>query len=52
MKKKFLIIQTASIGDVILATAIVEKLHSYYPDSQIDMMIKKAMKDCSIAIRT
>lgn len=41
MKKKFLIIQTASIGDVILATAVAEKLHSYFPDSQIDMMIKK-----------
>lgn len=39
--KKFLVIQTASIGDVILATAVVEKLYSYYPDSQIDMMIKK-----------
>ena len=39
--KKFLVIQTASIGDVILATAVAEKLHSYFPDSQIDMMIKK-----------
>lgn len=39
--KKFLVIQTASIGDVILATAVVEKLHAYFPDSQIDMMIKK-----------
>ena len=39
--KRFLVIQTASIGDVILATAVVEKLHAYYPDSQIDMMIKK-----------
>ena len=39
--KKFLVIQTASIGDVILATAVCEKLHSYYPDSQIDMVIKK-----------
>ena len=39
--KKFLVIQTASIGDVILATAVAEKLHAYYPDSQIDMMIKK-----------
>ena len=39
--KKFLVIQTASIGDVILATAVVEKLHAYYPESQIDMMIKK-----------
>ena len=41
MMKKFLIIQTASIGDVILATAVAEKLHVYFPDSQIDMMIKK-----------
>lgn len=39
--KKYLVIQTASIGDVILATAVAEKLHAYYPDSQIDMMIKK-----------
>jgi len=39
--KKFLVIQTASIGDVILATAVAEKLHPYFPDSQIDMMIKK-----------
>ena len=38
--KKFLVIQTASIGDVILATAVAEKLHAYFPDSQIDMMIK------------
>lgn len=41
MMKKFLVIQTASIGDVILATSVAEKLHVYYPDSQIDMMIKK-----------
>ena len=41
--KKFLVIQTASIGDVILATAVVEKLHAYYPDSQIDMVIKKGL---------
>lgn len=39
--KKFLVIQTASIGDVILATAVPEKLHAYFPDSQIDVMIKK-----------
>ncbi|MGN0033746.1 MAG: glycosyltransferase family 9 protein [Candidatus Limimorpha sp.] len=41
MKKKFLVIQTASIGDVILATAVMEKLHLYYSDSQIDILIKK-----------
>jgi ADP-heptose:LPS heptosyltransferase len=38
---KFLIIQTAFIGDVILATAVVEKLHQYYPDAQIDFVLRK-----------
>ena len=39
--KKFLIIQTAFIGDVVLATGIVEKLHQYFPDAGIDMMVRK-----------
>lgn len=39
--KKFLIIQTASIGDVILATALPEKLHARYPHAAIDIMVKK-----------
>lgn len=39
--KKFLIIQTAFIGDVILATALVEKLHQHYPDASIDFMLRK-----------
>lgn len=38
---KFLVIQTAFIGDVILATAVVEKLHKYYPDAQIDFLLRK-----------
>lgn len=38
---KFLIIQTASIGDVILATPVVEKLHLRFPDAQIDVLVKK-----------
>jgi ADP-heptose:LPS heptosyltransferase len=38
---KFLIIQTAFIGDVILATAVIEKLHKYYPDSKIDFLLRK-----------
>ena len=36
-----LIIQTASIGDVILATSLPEKLHQQYPNAQIDLMVKK-----------
>ena len=39
--KKILIIQTASIGDVILATPVIEKLHSHFPDAQIDFLVKK-----------
>jgi len=39
--KSFLIIQTAFIGDVILAMPIVEKLHQYYPDADIDFLVRK-----------
>jgi len=38
---KFLVIQTAFIGDVVLATAVAEKLHAYYPGSQIDFLLRK-----------
>ena len=39
--QKFLVIQTAFIGDVVLATALIEKLHAYYPDAQIDFLVRK-----------
>src|SRR6201996_7834787 len=39
--QKFLVIQTAFIGDVVLATALLEKLHSYFPDAQIDFLVRK-----------
>jgi heptosyltransferase-2 len=39
--QKFLVIQTAFIGDVVLATAILEKLHSHFPDAQIDFLVRK-----------
>ena len=45
---KVLIIQTASIGDVILATPLIEKLHSFYPDAQIDFMLKKGIESLFI----
>ncbi len=38
---KFLIIQTAFIGDVVLATSLIEKLHSHYPSSSIDFLLRK-----------
>ena len=39
--QKFLVIQTAFIGDVVLATGIIEKLHQYYPDAEIDFLVRK-----------
>ncbi|MFA8449263.1 MAG: glycosyltransferase family 9 protein [Bacteroidales bacterium] len=42
--KKFLVIQTASIGDVILATPVIECIHNNFPDAQIDFVIKKGME--------
>ena len=39
--KKILIIQTSFIGDVVLATALVEKLYNFYPDAKIDMLVRK-----------
>ena len=38
---KILVIQTAFIGDAILATGILEKLHQYYPTTQIDFLVRK-----------
>src|SRR6186713_561178 len=38
---KFLIIQTAFIGDVVLATPLIEKLRQHYPDSTIDFLLRK-----------
>jgi heptosyltransferase-2 len=39
--QKFLVIQTAFIGDVVLATALLEKLHACYPDAHIDFLVRK-----------
>ena len=41
----FLIIQTAYIGDVILATALVEKLSSAEPKAEIDILIRKGNEE-------
>ncbi|MEO6219469.1 MAG: glycosyltransferase family 9 protein [Ginsengibacter sp.] len=39
--QKFLVIQTAFTGDVVLATALSEKLHMFFPDAQIDFLVRK-----------
>ena len=41
MHPKFLVIQTAFLGDVILATAVLEKLHACFPHSEIDILVRK-----------
>ena len=39
--RQILVIQTAFIGDVILATGLLEKLHAKYPDADIDFLVRK-----------
>jgi heptosyltransferase-2 len=41
MPQKFLIIQTAFIGDVVLATALIENVHAAFPDATIDFLVRK-----------
>lgn len=38
---KILIIQTAFLGDVLLATALIEKLHQYYPEAKMDFLLRE-----------
>ncbi len=38
---KFLIIQTAFLGDVVLATPLIEKLRHFYPAAEIDFLCRK-----------
>ena len=39
--QQFLLIQTAFIGDVVLATALVEKLQHHFPGAGIDFLLRK-----------
>ncbi len=38
---KILVIQTAFIGDVVLSTALLEKLHHRLPQATIDLVVRK-----------
>ena len=42
--RKILLIQTASIGDVVLATPVLEKLKAHFPDAKIDLLVKKGIE--------
>jgi len=39
--KRFLVIQTAFLGDAVLATALLEKLHAFFPDAAVDLVVRK-----------
>jgi ADP-heptose:LPS heptosyltransferase len=36
--KKILVIQTAFIGDVVLATALIENLHQQWPEVKMSLI--------------
>lgn len=38
---RFLIIQTAFLGDVVLATPVIEQLHRSFPQATIDFLLRK-----------
>ncbi|QQR86370.1 MAG: glycosyltransferase family 9 protein [Flavobacteriales bacterium] len=40
-QQSFLVIQTAFLGDAVLTTALLEKLHAFYPDAAIDIVVRK-----------
>jgi heptosyltransferase-2 len=39
--KNILVIQTAFIGDAILASSVVEKLHVFFPQAKISILVRK-----------
>jgi len=39
--QQFLIIQTAFLGDVVLATPLIEKLRRHYPNAAIDFLLRR-----------
>ncbi|MBS1634464.1 MAG: glycosyltransferase family 9 protein [Bacteroidetes bacterium] len=38
--KRILVIQTAFIGDAILASSVAEKLHHHFPEAEISMLVR------------
>lgn len=38
---QILVVQTAFIGDVVLATGLLEKLHAQFPEAAIDILVRK-----------
>jgi heptosyltransferase-2 len=42
---RILLIQTAFIGDAILATALLEKLHHHFPDAQLSLLVRRGNEE-------
>ncbi len=38
---RVLVIQTAFLGDAVLATGVVEKIHQHFPETKIDLLVRK-----------
>jgi heptosyltransferase-2 len=49
MVNRILIIQTASLGDVVLSTSLVETVHSQFPECKIDFLLKKGFEGLFIS---
>lgn len=43
--RSFLIIQTAFIGDVILATPLLEKLRQHFPEGEFDLLVRAGCEE-------
>ncbi len=43
--QKILIMQTASLGDVILSTSLAETLHKHFPSAMIDYLVKNPYEE-------
>lgn len=39
--RNILVIQTAFIGDAILASSVIEKLHTFFPGSKVSIVVRK-----------
>ncbi len=46
---RILVIQTAFIGDAILATGLLEKLHQHHPQARIDLLVRKGNESLFVA---
>ena len=45
---RILVIQTAFIGDVVLATALLQNLHAAYPEATIDILVRAGAEELFI----